>query len=224
MAKVKCEQEEPSTENYEWLKEWTEPEDAKGDFKLENDIIDSDYENNQKLKVAKSHGPTCTRDALLDNVGKSKDLQSSIEECVSRKNVKKRPSKETLKIDLLIEKLCKGATISGKVFNMCIFQCLKCGISLNAWKALMEHMAKVCFQKLTMTEVDRYITRAICHVCKVCSDKILCDRTMIIRHLRTKHKMISSFLQQKTRKCFCFKMEKEIDFLNYNGMGKEYQR
>ncbi len=214
MAEVKCEQEErSSTENYDWLKEWTEPEDAKEDFKHEIKI-EVECENNQKPKITQSHGPTS--DSLLGKVStrKSRDFQSSIQECVSRKDVKTRPVNEemTIQIDQQIEKLCKGSTVSGRVSNMCLFQCLECGKSLNAWTALKEHMANICIQKLTLTDVDRYITRAICHVCKVCSVQVLCDKFMINRHLTNRHKMI---ITQYTDK-FGYDTSKRVPEVTYS--------
>ncbi len=115
-------------------------------------------------------------------------LDTSLE--TSEKTISNKISEEA---DKLIETLCQGAPVSDKVTIMCRFKCPDCGKELLSWDNVRRHFASDnanCNRKISILNIAEMITRVVCHVCKICSKKVLCDSVFIVRHIRTKHQML----------------------------------
>ncbi len=103
----------------------------------------------------------------------------------------KRHRKSSRELDELIKSLCKDAVITGEVRSLCRFTCPKCGHEMGSWKLVRKHFGKEssCKHILSLTDVVELISTIVCHVCKLCSEKVLCDGEFIQRHLLARHKM-----------------------------------
>ncbi len=89
-------------------------------------------------------------------------------------------------IDMLIKQLCRHAPVSKKVLNMSTFQCPECEESIKGWHPLRSHVVKthVDAKPPLTTQLCTLMSKPVCHICKICSAKVLCDTHFIDRHLR----------------------------------------
>ncbi len=90
----------------------------------------------------------------------------------------------------IIANLCKNAPVSKGTFNGCMFQCQKCLEQFKDWESLRRHTKKVHHvNNLSVIDVQKFISKTTCYICKICSAKLLCDSTFITRHLINFHDM-----------------------------------
>ncbi len=151
-----------------FLREWSETEDLK--------LPSSSYKSDSALK----------REEMFSKVNEhSKD---------STVVVVKRKSLQEQQVDLMVERLCRGATVSDQVENLCRFKCPKCEEEMASWRMLTTHCGggKKCAFTKKFTQVESLITKVVSYICKICSSTILCDGTFTRRHLFNEHKILLS--------------------------------
>ncbi len=159
-----------------WLKEWTEPENPK--VKIEK--IDT-----TETKVKQD------RDACLDYSDEKVENSGTAEDSLSSK-VKPDGNFNTrrprLKVDRIVERLCRGAPVSRKAENLCTFKCPECDKQCKDWQQLRRHLAiKHDTKGLSMTDLPSLASTIVCHACQICSAHLLCDLVFIRRHLTNQH-------------------------------------
>ncbi len=71
--------------------------------------------------------------------------------------------------------------------GLCQFDCLECHESFNSWWSLCSHAEKEHNNHLVKANFENYLYKAVVHVCKICSQRVLCDNTFLTRHTRWKH-------------------------------------
>ncbi len=93
-------------------------------------------------------------------------------------------------IQAMIKMLCQGAPVSHIVSNKCLFNCVHCHNILESWGLLKNHFGRNHKNKvLSLCEANKFITKLLRHVCKICNEDILCDKFFIWRHLKEEHKV-----------------------------------
>ncbi len=99
-----------------------------------------------------------------------------------------------IQVDEWMKTVCKGAPVTDKAMNLCRFKCPKCNKKLLNWERLIKHFQintlDVCHKKNCLPSKDNITTRVYCHICKICSERILCDSFFIKQHLQAQHKII----------------------------------
>ncbi len=186
-----------------WLKEWAECQDNKENInvvrlsKLSKEggeerryYLFSEYEEVENNKNVKEELPsdidesTTGSNSPKDDAGEAKELPPG----KKRTNKIAKRYKQSLELDKMFDELCLGAPVSDSHSNLCRFRCPECHDNFRGWQALRNHVAKLHpHKKLTLTEVKISISKAVCHICQICSASILCDSVFIHRHLLHAH-------------------------------------
>ncbi len=169
--------EAPMDDNF--LREWAEPLDVKDIKSVQEQASDK---RTSDLKVEQC--------VLYSN---EEEFSTNANRC-SKKPVTKRSNlgrtKISQKLDSLLSNLCKDAPVSDKFTNLCQYSCPKCEKDFAGWTALNRHSEQYHGVKtLSTLDVAAFICKTVCHMCRICSDKVLCDRFFILRHLKKTHQM-----------------------------------
>ncbi len=161
----------------EFLRQWTEAEDFKSCFKMD--------EGEQEEKFQPPELPN-------DATSKQSSKESEREVVSSGITCQKRRTRwDPTFVDGLIQKLCENAEVSNRYASLCIFNCHTCNEDKLGWKSLIMHCAakSKCHKKININRVAELITKVVSHVCLICSEKVLCDCVFLRRHLYGKHQM-----------------------------------
>ncbi len=176
-VKQEIEREPIKTEDH-WLREWSEAEIDRKDFKVANELDKYDAKQ-EKVKHEEEH--EAFSKGILDDSRKINKYNKTAAEW----NLKNKISKN----EEAYNNLFKDALLSDKVENMCKFQCVQCDSSVSSWKKLKSHCKQNHQGKKPMcAEIQTYMRKTFCHICKICSEKVLCDLVFMGIHLR-KHKI-----------------------------------
>ncbi len=164
-----------------FLREWVEPLDCKEDQKINISMTDA--------KEEKEHDSCPNGEPNLIITSPSNDLtckkrgsKAHSKAMVSR-NVNKR-----INTDAVITRLCQDAPISDQFASKCEFKCPGCGKCFNTWQAITKHSRKSA-RTIYFKDIEECIVKIVCHVCRICSEKVLCDGDIMKRHLKTSHKI-----------------------------------
>ncbi len=89
----------------------------------------------------------------------------------------------------------KTATLSVIVGNCCIFTCDHCDKRINNWLHMRQHVK----EKHGFSNVmwHQYISKVVLHQCKICKNKVLCDKEFIKKHVSNHHKLKLSAYELK---------------------------
>ncbi len=62
---------------------------------------------------------------------------------------------------------------------------------LTSWKQLVKHQKEnsKCNRKNRYLDIGDLISQTICHICKICSVRIICDSLFLKRHMLSKHQL-----------------------------------
>ncbi len=82
------------------------------------------------------------------------------------------------------KKAMKGAPISDKVANLCQFQCQECGKTYDTRGSLLSHFISSKLHLRPWGHLSNYITKITVHKCKICSTLMLCEKKVILSHLK----------------------------------------
>ncbi len=84
--------------------------------------------------------------------------------------------------------ILQNAKVSETASNgLCQFDCLECHESFFMWRNLHNHAQKEHSTCLVKANFENYLYKAVVHVCKICSQRVLCDYTFLTAHMRWKH-------------------------------------
>ncbi len=74
--------------------------------------------------------------------------------------------------------------------NLCLFKCISCNYLSTSWSDMACH-ARILHQKeeSKIQFQPEYVKQAVYHKCHLCENRILCDKELIMRHLRKQHKI-----------------------------------
>ncbi len=176
MEGIKGEKEEILSQNKDdWLSKWTEPEEGKYDLKVKKDEVN-------QIEVSNEDDYDCYSDEDIETLESERTADEGSKG--SRTNAKR-----TLDLDAQIEKLCEGTPLSETVANRCTFKCPDCGELFTSWRSLATHFKKIHGGTLFLARVNKCTLKASCHICKICSTKVLSDVGFITRHLEMAHDM-----------------------------------
>ncbi len=210
MIKIKQEEDlSPPDINDHLMAEWSEETRVEKDVKVEfvpnMSIKEEDEENYYESSddmdyTIKTESTKDTENALIRKSRKGGLKKRAV--------TKLAPVKLRKHIDTLIEKLCQGAPVSDSVSSQCIFKCYECdGKTFSAWNTLRTHrFRKQCSVSTSTADIGNLVSKAVCHICKICSAKILCDKNFIQRHLHL-HKI---GILEYAKKFACKKTEETI--------------
>ncbi len=72
--------------------------------------------------------------------------------------------------------------------NLCSYACPDCQKTFTCWLAARGHMKIIHGKVQKLADYSVFMVRTVVHVCKICSQKVICDSTFLNRHMR-KHRM-----------------------------------
>ncbi len=166
----------------EYLKEWTdEPLDSKAGF-----------------ETVKHEVMLCKQE-VKDEHNTHAHVKAKVIVVNTKSSSGNVPSKKFRgELHVATEKLCQDAVVSEKVASLCRYICTVCFKEIRCWVSMRNHFSKEHDnKKLSVKDLPKLINEVVCHVCKVCSDKVLCDTALIIAHLRIRHNVtISQYKEQ----------------------------
>ncbi len=73
--------------------------------------------------------------------------------------------------------------------GLCSFQCPDCFVVYKNWNRLKEHVEEKHDKPIKMSNCKTYLSEVLCHVCKICHDKVLCETSYMTCHFRDRHGM-----------------------------------
>ncbi len=179
--------------------------EEESDFKFNDEYL-REWTENVLVGVKGESVKVCDEDeASSESEYDSSDCYSDIvsgndegKEILGANNTLKKRLKKN-ENDEVIQKLCQDATeISEKVTSLCTFKCPSCSKELPSWGQLAKH-TKICSSesKICFSQVAKLISKAVCHVSKICSRQVLCDPAFLNRHYSSNHKMSAKLYTQK---------------------------
>ncbi len=83
-----------------------------------------------------------------------------------------------------------SAPISIEIGNLCTYKCQVCKATFVSRTGFARHLKINGHGQASETLINKSLDKAVIHKCSICSDKILCDRTIVTYHIR-KHKINS---------------------------------
>ncbi len=84
----------------------------------------------------------------------------------------------------------ENAPISDEVANLCRYKCLQCDIKYETKCNLYGHFSRNIYkQHRPKGHLSDCATKIIVHKCRICSTLVLCEKSMILDHLRNVHKI-----------------------------------
>ncbi len=88
--------------------------------------------------------------------------------------------------------LKKNAEVSeSAATGLCTFTCPDCSANHRSRVSFELHLKKHHQKEIKMSNFEclKYMTKVTVHVCKICSDKIFCEKGFLKNHFRSKHKL-----------------------------------
>ncbi len=84
-----------------------------------------------------------------------------------------------------------------KTSGMCAFKCSNCPSQYYGWGGFYNHMKNEHKKHIKMSEHEVFLTKIFAHICRICSEKVLCDSDFLSNHLRKRHKFSMSKYRDK---------------------------
>ncbi len=205
MALVKQEEiDQDKIESDSWLSYWTNNQQKvkeeheklyKSDIKKEEEDIGSNE--------SETHFDEKLNDGDKKKKGKGKKLKGQKHlrldsDYCSKSNIKKRSkSTSTIKQKSFIsissdcfKKNLENSAVSENVESLCLYQCPICNAVYQECSSLMKHARKSKCSSNSKISIYSCLITTVVHQCGICSQKVLCDRHIIRKHLRS-HKILS---------------------------------
>ncbi len=185
MATVKEEAED--FDDY-WLSQWTNYDKDK--IKLED--IKTETKINIKRETGGNDVKDCTKPKnAIKLLGKSKGKKRSISSTSQESMKIKNPKSHGQCTEPNLKKSLEQGKICDSVASMCQYQCKECDKVFINSKSLRHHFNKYKHGLAGRKNLYKYLVSIVAHKCHICSEKILCDKSIISYHLRNKHNMKS---------------------------------
>ncbi len=68
--------------------------------------------------------------------------------------------------------------------GLCSYKCSDCESTFTSWLGVKYHMRAKHERVLKLCDHLRFVKRAFVHICKICSEKVLCDSAILSIHMR----------------------------------------
>ncbi len=190
MVRVKTEVE-PSSEadSDQWLKKWAEENEG---FKDEVNVKPEDFGDVKVDKCLEVEGKSEVAFSVILNPPKKTKKLCDVSNNEGNKEInvlwKHKTHKISQEAEMLLKDLCTNAPVSDTFYDKCLFNCLECNSTFKSWTNLRRHSLRIHGKTISYVQVGQLISRAISYICKICSEKLLCDNRFLHRHLK-RHKM-----------------------------------
>ncbi len=179
MEESQVKSEVATDEDDAFMREWVEPVDCKEDQKW--NIAITDAKDEETFESCSDGEVNCSNTSEFNDRNGKLTMKPKGNAMIScRKKTRK-------KIDSVVAKLCQDAVISEEFASKCAFKCPSCGKCFNVWQTMVTHSRK-CARTIYIKDVEECIVKIVCHVCRICSEKVLCDGDFMKRHLVLQHK------------------------------------
>ncbi len=215
MAEFKTEDSSENVPNDAWLSYWSNP---KLEVKKEEEEEEEEEERPElatiqsKKPVKRSYrlvGPKVSH-KTWENVegaeyeGREDDNSMPV---VRKEDVSANQgfaNKDELKIAL------EHASVSDKVQNLCEYQCPKCNKLFKSREKLCKHFRELKHVTKFKGCINNYLVKIIAHECFICSQKILCDKRIIVTHISKRHNhSLKDYFQNTNGTSFGNKLEEK---------------
>ncbi len=98
-------------------------------------------------------------------------------------------TKRPTKFDKYMAELCQRASVVSSTENQVVYKCPDCKTLLYSYFTLYTHIKSTGHFKrnTSMFQLKGFIEKLVCHECKICHEKLLCDGHFIRRHVMRNH-------------------------------------
>ncbi len=123
----------------------------------------------------------------------SSNREEDNNEAIARRN-----SIEQIRASVLDKAFVSESAASG----LCTFQCPECSAAYTNWRHCYLHMKDKHKSPISLNDYWCYLSNATIHVCKICSEKLICESRLMSCHFMKKHKL-SLVDYRKQYNCDC---------------------
>ncbi len=81
--------------------------------------------------------------------------------------------------------------------GLCTFKCPFCSALYSSWDKFYQHIKNKHQKLVNKADHESFLTKAVVHICRVCSARICCDSKFLSNHLLEKHSMNLTKYRQK---------------------------
>ncbi len=167
--------------------------------KVSNDLVESREELVENVKYGHNN---------ISQIYYNKVLEASKRQEAIAQNIKKtyysqanKGENNNVTARKFVSILDKAPLSENATAGLCLFKCLQCTFQNTTWMYFTQHMRKVHQKAVKMSEYEKFASKAFVHVCKVCSDKVLCDSVHFSKHFRQHGLSIKEYRQKYFDKC-----------------------
>ncbi len=140
-------------------------------------LIEKNDSCQSKSKVLRKQGPI----NILNTSKSRKDAKTN-----TRIISKDRIVLDKYTTDTFTESL-ENAPASTVIANQCQYNCTKCNQIFHSKYSILKHFKQTMHVIPFKVNLKDYLKKTVVHECKICSKRILCDKTVIKAHLRSAH-------------------------------------
>ncbi len=98
--------------------------------------------------------------------------------------------------------LDKASVSESAASGLCTFQCPECSATYTNWRCCYLHMKDKHKCTVSFNDYWCYLSNATIHVCKICSEKLICDTRLMSCHFTKKHKLsLADYRMQYSSDC-----------------------
>ncbi len=237
MASVKQECESDSIASDDnWLFEWSNPQNhesvkVEANFEIKSELIGNENSENSNMDVKIHRKTSITHKIQKERATpriSGEDIGEKLKNKLGKRNVLLHGKDDILTKSLQWKEALKQAEVSDAVANLCEFQCPKCNVSFAAKKSLYVHLRTTKHATSSKNKnVNTYVTKIVAHECHICSKRLLCDKTVILSHIKNSHKIRSLNTYNDRASCFehlSKKTKTKIEFKDFKEKLKPEQK
>ncbi len=188
-----------------WLLEWSNNR-AQDLIKTEELTIKSEVKDNAQTEMGNISRKTGKRQVKRKNVLKGHNDANKLNNKNERTKIQLANKKENASkikirnVSVPWKKALKHAKVNDAVSNLCEFECPECKNIFKGKQQMYTHLSVSKHASSTRRPVIHYLKKIVAHECRLCSKRILCDRSTIWDHLRFSHKLgsIKSYMYKSS--------------------------
>ncbi len=178
-----------------WLKEWAEPEEDVKNFVITKTTRSAKQERFIESEKLNTNDDPCTQEKTgikcQERSRKGKVVNKRASKSIRPKN-SNGPA---------IAQVIKDADVSETAsFGRCTFKCPCCHLQMKSWRQFTRHLMDMHKKKALWKDINNYMIKATVHECKICSEKILCESSIMHIHFRKHNTNIGKYRQKYTQK------------------------
>ncbi len=103
-------------------------------------------------------------------------------------NVSKRGDHNKTKNQESLPLIMRNAPVENtETYGKCTFECSVCYTIFKSWRGFARHMTSDHKRRVRLSEWKTFAQNVSVHICRICSQKELCDTVFTTNHLRTVH-------------------------------------